>query len=161
MSAEWLDTGIYCQMLPKSFADLLFTSPWCMHACHRILTTPALRESAMFRFFSFPCLATTDVAAPRRAPLLWSPHLTADLPRMDLRRCSRTPTSHAAPPATMGPPEEPSTLSHLLREFAMRPIRLAILFITVLATLGVMTPASAVTSASCGITWGSQPQWEA
>jgi len=49
-------------------------------------------------------------------------------------------------------------LRHLLPEFAMRPTRLAILFITVLATLGVMTPASAATDLYCGITWGSQPK---
>jgi len=40
----------------------------------------------------------------------------------------------------------------------MRLPRLAILFLTVLAILGVMTPASAGASPYCGITWGSQPR---
>jgi hypothetical protein len=40
----------------------------------------------------------------------------------------------------------------------MRLRRVGILFVTVLATLGVMTPASADTSPYCGITWGSLPR---
>jgi hypothetical protein len=40
----------------------------------------------------------------------------------------------------------------------MRRTRLAILFTTVLAILGVMTPASAGASPSCDITWGSLPK---
>jgi hypothetical protein len=40
----------------------------------------------------------------------------------------------------------------------VRLIRLAILFATALAILGVMTPASAGASPYCGITWGSGPK---
>jgi hypothetical protein len=40
----------------------------------------------------------------------------------------------------------------------MRLPRLAILFLTVLAILGVMTPASAGASPYCGIPWGSLPK---
>src|SRR4051794_39808347 len=40
----------------------------------------------------------------------------------------------------------------------MRLPRLAILFLTLFATLGVMTPASAGASPYCGITWGSLPK---
>ena len=40
----------------------------------------------------------------------------------------------------------------------MRHTRLAILFITVPATLGMMTPASVGAGPYCGITWGSLPK---
>src|SRR3954464_163296 len=43
----------------------------------------------------------------------------------------------------------------------MHATRLVVLLTAIFAVLGVITPASAVTSPSCGITWGSQPKWEA